>query len=156
VTSELIKVQKERLQSVQETVQTEIKTKMKTWSDISRKKCDNKAPTLKTVKKAVQFAVQEDARSRNFIIHGVPEDYFKFPSDVADELLDEILQHHSYLDIVAGNHIGVGKQEDGRPRSIKVTLKSNESVKMALARAKNLKKSNSKTYQSWFIAPDRN
>ena len=37
-----------------------------------------------------------------------------------------------------------------------MTLKSNESVKMALARAKYLKKSNSKTYQSWYIAPDRN
>ena len=94
VKSELIKVQKELLQSVQETVQTEIKTEMKTWSDIARKNCDNKAPTLKTVKKAVQSAVQEDARSRNFILYGVHEDYSKFPSDVADELLDEIWQHH--------------------------------------------------------------
>ena len=155
VKSELIKVQKEQLKSVQKTVQTEIKTEMESWSGIVKKNCSNNAPTLKTMKKAVQSAVQEDARSRNFIIHGVSEDYSKFPSDVADELLDTIWQGHNHPDIVAANHIGVKKREDGRPRPIKVTLKSNESVKMALARAHNLKKSVTKDYHSWYIAPNR-
>ena len=156
VKSELIKVQKEQLQSVQETVQTEIKTEMKTWSDIARKNCANNAPTLKTMKKAVQSAVQEDTRSRNFIIHGVPEDYSKYPLDVAEEVLDVIWDYHNHPAIVAANHIGVKKRDDGRSRPIKVTLKSNESVKMALARAQNLKKSKVQCYHSWYIAPDRN
>ena len=72
VKSELIKVQKEQLKSVQKTVQTEIKTEMESWSGIVNKNCN--ATTLKTMRKAVQPAVQEDARSRNFIIHGVSED----------------------------------------------------------------------------------
>jgi len=156
VKSELIKVQREQLKSVQETVQTEIKTEMKTWSEIARKNCDNKAPTLKTVKKAVQSAVQDDARSRNFIVHGVPEDYSTCPADLADEVLDKILQHNNHSDIVAAYRIGVKKREDGRPRPIKVTMNSNESVKEALSRANHLKKSLCTTYHSWFVAPDRN
>ena len=38
---------------------------------------------------------------------------------------------------------------------MRLPLKSNESVKMALARAHNLKKSVTKDYHSWYIAPDR-
>ena len=54
---------------------TEIKTMMKTWTKIAKTNCNNKAQTLKTAKKAVQSTVQGDARSKNFIIHGIPDDY---------------------------------------------------------------------------------
>jgi len=137
VKTELIEVQREQLNSVKNTVQTE----MQSWSDIVKKNCTSNAPSLKKMKKVVESAVQDDARSRNFIIHGVPEDHCDHQYDVADEVLDEIWLHHTHPEIVAANLIGVRKQENGRPRPIKVTLISKEAVKMALARAQNLKKS---------------
>ena len=149
--TELIEVQKEQLQSVKNTVKTE----MQSWSDIVKKNCSS-APTLKNMKKVVVSAVQDDARSRNFIIHGVPEDYSEYPGDVADEVLDDMWQHKNHPDVVAANFIGARKREDGRPRPIKVTFHSNESVKLVLAKAHNLKKSTVKTYHTWFISPDRN
>ena len=66
------------------------------------------------------------------------------------------MQQNNHSDIVAANRIGVKKREDGRPKPIKVTMNSNESVKVALSRANNLKKSLCTTYHSWFIVPDRN
>ena len=152
--TELIEVQKEQLQSVKNTVKTE----MQSWSDIVKKNCESSAPTLKKMKKVVVSAVQDDARSRNFIIHGVPEDYSEYPGDVSDEVLDELWQHKikTHPDVVAANFIGARKREDGRPRPIKVTFQSNESVKLVLAKAHNLKKSKVKTYHTWFISPDRN
>jgi hypothetical protein len=100
--TELIEVQKEQLQSVKNTVNTE----MQSWSDIVKNNCESSAQNLKKTKKVVLSAVQDDAPSRNFIIHGIREDYSKHPGDVADEVLDELWQHRTHPDVVAANFIG--------------------------------------------------
>ena len=152
VKTELIEVQREQLKSVKNTVQTE----MRSWTDVVKGNCASNAPSLKKMKKVVETAVQDDARSRNFIIHGVPESYTSYAIDAADEILNEIWQHHDHPDIVAVNFIGTKKQDNGRHRPIKVTLNSNESVKMVLGKAPNLKKLQTLAYRTWYITPDRN
>ena len=144
VKTELIEVQREQLKSVQNTVQTE----MRSWSDVVKKNCESIAPSLKKMKKVVESAVKDDARSRNFIIHGVPEGYSETPADVANELILEIWQYDGGDDspaIIAANTIGAKKLDNGRSRPIiKVTLKCSESTRMVLERALKLKKSAAK------------
>ena len=141
--------QKEQLTSVQQTVQTEIQS----WTDIVKKNCQSNAPSYKKIQKVVQSAVRDDARSRNFIIHGASECYSQDPVGAADVLLNEIWQHLDPPAILAANFLGTKKPESGRSRPVKVTLDSNESVKMVLAKAPNLKKTND--YRTWYITPDR-
>lgn len=148
----LIDQQKEQLSSVQKTVQTE----MQTWSDIVKRNCESSAPSYKKIQKVVQSAVQDNTRSRNFIIHGVPVSYTDYPTDAADEILTEIWQHHDHPKFVAANFIGTKKRDDGSHRPIKVTMLSDESVKMVLAKAPKLKKSRTAAYKTWYITPDRN
>jgi hypothetical protein len=52
-------LQKEQLTSVQKTVQTE----MKTLSNVVKKNCENNASSMKRMRKVVESAVQDDARS---------------------------------------------------------------------------------------------
>lgn len=152
IQNQVIDLQREQLSSVQKTVQTE----MQTWSDVVRKNCENNTPSLKKMKKVVESAVQDDERSRNFIIHGVPENRYDAESELAEELINEIWQYNGSPDVIAANKIGAKKGDDGRPRPIKVTLAYRESVKMVLARAHKLKKSAATEYHTWFITPDRN
>ena len=152
VKTELVNVQKEQLKSVQNTVQTE----MKSWTDVVKKNIQSNAPSLKKMKKVVESAVKDDERNRNFIIHGVPEDYYKTGAAVADEVINEIWQSHDAPSIVAANPIGAKKLDNGRPRPIKVTLRCSESVRMVLERAYKLKKSQTTYYHTWYITPDRN
>ena len=97
---------------------------MQTWSDVVRKNCENKTPSLKKMKKVVESAVQDDERSRNFIIHGVPENRYDAESELAEELINEIWQYNGSPDVIAANKISAKKGDDGRPRPIKVTLHS--------------------------------
>jgi hypothetical protein len=48
---------------------------MKTWNDVVKKNCKNNALSMKRMRKVVESAVQDVARSGNFIIHGVPEEH---------------------------------------------------------------------------------
>ncbi len=61
---EMIKVQRDQLKSVNETVKTEIKT----WADVAKQNSDqNLKITAKTVKEAVHSARSEDEKSINIL-----------------------------------------------------------------------------------------
>ena len=139
---------------MQNTVQTEIKS----WTDVVKKNIQSTAPSLKKMKKVVESTVKDDERSRNFIIHGVPEDYHNGVATVtvAQEVINEIWQYHDAPSIVAANPIGAKQLDNGRPRPIKVTLRCSESVRMVLERAYKLKKSQTTYHHTWYITPDRN
>ena len=64
--NKLIAIQQNKLDAVQDTVKTE----MKSYSDIVKKNCDT-APSVKIVKKAIKSVVDESDRNRSFIIYGV-------------------------------------------------------------------------------------
>jgi len=171
----LLEVQQEKMDSVQKTVQTE----MKSWSDIVKKNCEKSAPSLNSMKKVVQSVVQDDVRSKNFIIYGAPEangGCTRTGYDVAKEVLEEIWDYaEDYAEaedrpsslpstdigrpvIVTGVRIGNKKpiNDDEKPRPCKVTLASPEAVRLVLARARYLKKSSCAAFHSWYITPDRN
>ncbi len=148
----LIEQQQNQLDSVQNTVQTE----MKTWSDIVVKNCETSAPSIKSVKKAVKSVVQDDARRNNFIVYGVAEKREDNPHELAGEILNEIWDSHAIPQVVAASKIGAKRPDNEKPRPVKVTLACPESVRMVLARARNLKKSSTAEYHTWYITPDRN
>ena len=151
-----IKQQQEQLDSFKTTVHTEMKT---AWSDIVKKNCETSTstPSINSIKTAVKTVVEDDIRSKNFIIYGVPEDYSPDPHLVAEEVI-ELIWESSGCDpkVVAAHSIGTKTNSgSGKPRPIKVTLSCAESVKMVLARARNLKKSKCTAYHTWYITPDR-
>lgn len=111
------------------------------------------------MKKVVKSVVQDDVRSKNFLIYGAPAGGGGGTAhNVAEEAINviwnEALFHRP--DIVAASRIGNKELSNGKPTPIKVTLASMESVRMVLARASNLKKSASSCYHTWCISPDRN
>ena len=65
----VIENQREQISTVQETVKTEIKS----WSDVVKKNSISNTDTVKSVKKAVKSVVDEDKRSKNFIVYGEPD-----------------------------------------------------------------------------------
>ena len=81
--------QQDQLDSFQKTVHTEMKI---TWSDIVKKNCETSisAPSINSIKIIVKTVVEDDIRSNNFIIYGVPENYSTDPFLVAEEAFDLI------------------------------------------------------------------
>jgi hypothetical protein len=72
------------------------------------------APSFKKMKKVVESAVQDDKNSRNFIIHGVPEKH-DTETELAEEVIYDILQSIGSPDVIAANKIGAKKVGDGTP-----------------------------------------
>ena len=148
--SKLIAIQQDKLDAVQDTVKTE----MKSWSDIVKKNCDT-TPSVKIVKRAVKSVVDESDRSKSFIIYGSQDNENDYPSDTVDGLfmtLDEEEKHQ----VLSTRRLGAFKKESCRP--IKVTLASSDSVKQVLSKAKLLKTlgDNFKQWRNVYLAPDRN
>ncbi len=146
----VIEQQQNQLDSVKKTVQTE----MKSWSDVVKKNCESSTTSVKSIKNVVKSVVQDDVRSKNFIVYGVPEERKDVCKELAEEILNEIWDSHAIPQVVAASKIGTLKTGCNRP--VKVTLVSPESVKQVLARANCLKKSPTVDYHKWYIAPDRN
>ena len=128
----IVEIQEKQLDSVHKTVKTE----MQSWSDIVSKNCVNSAPSAKFVQKAVKTVVEEDTRSKNFIIYGAYDWVTEDLGPVVDGVFDKIGLWPP-PDILAASRIGVYKDDAALPRPIKVTLASSEAVKNALSKAKN-------------------
>ena len=61
----LLQIHEENMDSVQQTVKTELKS----WSDVVKKGIPNKQLTVKTVKEAVRSVTDEEKRSKCFMIY---------------------------------------------------------------------------------------
>ena len=150
----LIELQQAQMNSVQETVKSE----MKSWADVVKKtnvQRNAKQLTENSVKQAVRAVDEEKQRSRNLMIYGCQEkekeaafEITKTAKDVFDDAavfpMPRICQTY---------RIGKTKKEQGKIRPIKVVLESIDEVDFVLERARNLKDSDK--FKQVYLGPDR-
>ena len=154
---QLINNQKDQINSVQKTVQTE----MKTWADVAKKNITrNKVLATKTVKDAVRAVNEEEERSRNLIIYGVKEGEEGgwdevYSSEIEQEMVKSVYEATvtdvSFPDTV--NVYRLGKKVPEKTRPIKVEFKSSSDVDIILKNAHKLRKNDD--LKSVYLSPDR-
>ena len=142
--------------SVVESVETTVKEGFKSYRDVLQESC--KAPSSKLqadLKTVVKSVVEEEDRSRSFMLLGLKEDTGE---DVSGKVGDVLLQLNlkPKVDVSRiGSGVPSTSQESAnrKPRSVKVTVASSAIVKEILSRAKHLK--NCFGFKGVYISPDR-
>ena len=131
------------LQSVQKTVETE----MKSYSSVVQKSC-TEALAPRKIAAAVKSVEEKVNRSTNIIVYGVSEeDSESVDSKVAD-LLERLEEKPK---VTACRRIGKSKPDTVRPISIRV--QSSSTVALILQKAKKLREIDG--YKSIYLCPDR-
>ena len=156
--NELIECKSGKLESVKETVQSE----MKSFSDVVKSKCVSSELSPSKIKLAVHSAIRDEDRAKNFIIFGAEEELECEEEEMTDkELVKEIfsiVKGGDERSIIKCERVGVKKSTDAK-RPIKVTLKDAKSVREVLSRSKILKSFQSTDYNfefcKIFLSPDR-
>ena len=156
--NELIECKSGKLESVKETVQSE----MKSFSDVVKSKCVSSDLSPSKIKLAVHSAIRDEDRAKNFIIFGAEEELECEEEEMTDkELVKEIfsiVKGGDERSIIKCERVGVKKSADAK-RPIKVTLKDAESVREVLSKSKILKSFQSTDYNfkfcKIFLSPDR-
>ncbi len=120
---------------------------MKSWNDVVKQNCNNTLSSKK-LKEAVKSAVDEDDRSKNFMIYGAAEEEDENPDGVVSDLLEYLEEKPRVAECYR-----VGATETDKIRPMKVKLTSPDAVKLILRKTKYLKRD--VRYKSTYIAQDR-
>ena len=161
IQKQLIKTQNDQMDSVQESVKTE----MKSWADVVKKNASQgKVLATKTVKEAVRSVNEEDERSKNLIIYGVMESEESaqgdFESEVfrSDPLYQVVKSVHgatvcdsTFPDAISAYRLG--KRGADKIRPIKVEFATSSEVDIILRNAYKLKTNTE--FKSVYLSPDR-
>ncbi len=138
----LAKHQQQQLDAVQDTVKTE----MKSWSE----KSSDSATSVKSVQKAVKSVVDQNDRSKNFIVYDNDCEDDK-DENIISEIMGIIYEDESTPQVLGFSRIGMRKP--GTVRPLKVTLVNSDATRQVLSNARKLK--NSSSYKDVYLAPDR-
>ena len=141
--NKIIEKRDEQIDSVQATVQKEIKT----YSTVVSKSCAA-ALAPRKIQTAVRKVNEETDRSRNFVIYGVEEELTENLDVKVEGILQEIEEK---LPIETSSRIGI--QQAGKSRPVKVTLRSSDSVNQILKKSKLLR--TKEGFKLIYICPDR-
>ena len=154
----MISLQKMKLDSVQQTVQKEIKT----FSDVVKENCSGKssAVTPGNLKQAMRTAIVNEERHRNFLIFGADEKLLRDERKINDEDLVEEIFSTINVDYTVEKCRRVGfLKPDSIGRPIKVTLRSPDEVRHVLSESKILKSivtpGFSSKFNKLYLSPDR-
>ncbi|KAL5253309.1 hypothetical protein ACHWQZ_G013180 [Mnemiopsis leidyi] len=150
----LIEIQKGQINSVQETVKSE----MKSWADVVKKNTSQahrigKPLTEKSIKQAVRTVNEEKRRSKNLMIYGFKEGDREDVYEIKKKMKD-IIESTGVIPaprIYEANRIGT--KEQGKNRPIKIELESASEVDSILMQARNLK--DFTDYEHVYLGPDR-
>ena len=142
--------------SVVESVQTTVKEGFKSYSDVLKESCKAPSSRLQTeLKTVVKSVVEEEDRSRSFMLFGLKEET---EEDVSGKVGDVLLQLNlkPKVDVSRiGSCVQSTSQDSAnrKPRPVKVTVASSAIVKEVLSRAKYLKDCSG--FRGVYISPDR-
>ena len=131
-------------------VQTTVKSELKSWSSVAKNIC-SKALAPTKVKAALKRATEEEDRSANLVIYGLPEKQ----NEVLEKRVLEVLEHIDEKPrIVSCCRMG-RTVSDGGPaiKPIKFTLSGSDHVRQVLSKARGLREVEG--YESVYISPDR-
>ena len=141
----LMEIQDKQIDSVQQTVKTELKT----WADVAKQGITSKPITKHTVKEAVKSVNDEEKRSRCLLIHGIEEKDNEVPCEIAKEVYRKL----DFIPPKIVDSYRVGRKTSGKLRPIKVELKHQTDALILLKNAGKLKSTDMK---SVYLSPDRN
>ena len=150
--NELIRTQQEQMNSVHDTVKTEIRS----WADVAKKNTNDQsiAVSVKKVKEAVKTAVAEDDRSKRFMIFGLRE----AEEGEEDDLVDVVEATFEKTGVVPFPVIHsayrVGEKKTGKARPVKVQLTCTDHVRRVLNAASKLRSCEGE-FRTVYLAPDR-
>ena len=102
------------------------------------------------VREEVEEKLEIERRKRNLVIHGVPETDAEQDIDTFAEIIGEGL--HMDFDRHIETLMRIGRLVEGKPRPLRVVVKTLDGRKEILARAKNLKDNDK--FKRMFISPD--
>ena len=126
------------------------------WSDIVQKNCEKSSvPSVKSVKQVVKSYVDENDRSRSFIIYGAKEEKGEHTLELVEDLLLAMNEEKKHQ-VLGSLRLGTIKKDSDSVRPIKVTLGSADSVKEILSKAKTLKTlyGSYAMFSKMYLAPD--
>ena len=143
---QLLEKKSEDLTSVQATVQSELKT----WSSVVKNSC-SKALAPKKMKAALKRASEEEDRSQNLVIYGLPEK----SEEILEKRVLEVLENVDEKPrIVSCCRMGRTVSNGGPAvKPIKFTLSGSDHVRRVLSKARKLREVEG--YDSVYISPDR-
>ena len=142
VQSELLHNKREQINALQASVQTTIKSEMKSYCDIAKKSSGSESVILKKIKTVVQDIVED--RSKNLMIFGLEET----AGENLNSKVNEVFQELNEKPMFKADRVG-GKASD---RPVKVTCESSSVVSDLLRKSKVLKSS---VFCSIYLKPDR-
>ena len=141
--------------SVVESVQTTVKEGFKSYSDVLKESCKAPSSKLQTeLKTVVKSVVEEEDRSRSFMLFGLKEET---EEDISGKVCDVLFQLNlkPKVDVcrIGSGVQSTSKDSANKPRPVKVTVASSAIVKEVLSRAKHLK--NCSGFGGVYLSPDR-
>ena len=142
--------------SVVESVETTVKEGFKSYRDVLQESCKAPSSKLQTdLKTVVKSVVEEEDRSRSFMLFGLKEDTGEDVSGkVGDVLLQLNLRPKVDVSRIGSGIPSTSKESANRKlRPVKVTVASSAIVKEVLSRAKHLK--NCSDFKGVYLSPDR-
>ena len=155
---ELIQCKTDKLDLVQKTVQTEIKT----FSEVVKMNSPGNSMSTEKLKNVVRSAITDGDRPKNFLIFGANEemtcdDVEMHEKEIVDDMFG-LLKLTEKPAIEKIQRVGE-KKSDSNGRPIKVTLRSAAAVQQVLRKAKTLKTVKipgySFCYDKLYLSPDR-
>ena len=151
--AELLQCKNDQLQSLQATVKTSVedtvKAEFKSYSKVVQENLPQPAIAQETVKTIVQAVVQEEDRSRCFMVFNLPEEEEEQLSSKVEEILQE-LDEKPRLEACI---LGPRSEDTTKVRPVKVMLSSTVIVNQVLAKARRLR--SSPKHKSVYISQDR-
>ena len=141
-----MEIQDKQIDSVQQTVKTELKT----WADVAKQGITSKPILTKhTLKEAVRSVNDEEKRSKCFLIYGVEEKDNELPCEVAQNVYRKL----DFNPPKIVDSYRVGRKTPGKSRPIKIELKHPTDTLVLLKKAGKLR---STDMSSVYLSPDRN
>ncbi len=153
---EVIAGKSDQLSSVQatvkDTVQTTVKTELNSYSEAVLKGPSNSVTTItqQQIKNAVKSAVKEDDRSKNMMLFGITEE----TGENLEKIVQEVCEKLDEKPVFTSECVRVGvSKKPGYVRPVKVSMRSSETVKRILSKAKQLKET--ANFNKVFLSYDR-
>lgn len=151
--AELLQCKNDQLQSLQATVKTSVedtvKAEIKSYSKAVQENLPQPAIAQETVKTIVQAVMQEEDRSRSFMVFNLPEE----KEEQLNAKVGEVLQELGEKPRMEACRLGPRSKDTTKVRPVKVILSSMVAVNQVLAKARRLR--SSPKHKSVYISQDR-
>ena len=151
--AELLQCKNDQLQSLQTTVKTSVedtvKAEFQSYSKVVQENLPQPAISQETVKTIIKTVVQEEDRSRSFMVFNLPEEEEEQLSSKVGEVLQELGEKPR----IEVSRLGTPCKDTDKVRPVRVDLSSSVAVNQILAKARRLRTSTK--HKSVFICQDR-